>query len=380
MTTHSQMKKENVLKMFSDLNISSIFSNEDDESLNIVEDFNDNSEDFLDNDSYRLYFKYDNDKQENNINKKEKKTNSKKNPSFIITKQIPDCIFEKEIFHILETKNINKEIINMNKANINIHNNIVESIKNDLSSEIITRKRPGKKEETHQKENILLGRKRKNDESIRYHNKYSIDNIMNKIRNVLKKYLIIFVNNILNNLYNCNQKKLILNKLKFPDKTFSLIMNLDYKFIANIIRKNKNLKFLKYSIKELLSNDISSKYKNIIIESLQPNKIIIDYLLTDTKNKDIFDCIFNKLTVGNFLDIFLYIKDLTDFFFIKTLDTDKVILLEKSLLRIDHYLPKLNNEGNIYFSCFLMLIYNYERYYSCLQGRKEKKTKKKSNK
>ena len=130
----------------------------------------------------------------------------------------------------------------------------------------------------------------------------------------------------------------------------------------------------------MLSNDISSKYKNIIIESLQPNKIIIDYLLTDTKNKDIFDCIFNKLTVGNFLDIFLYIKDLTDFFFIKTLDTDKVILLEKSLLRIDHYLPKLNNEGNIYFSCFLMLIYNYERYYSCLQGRKEKKTKKKSNK
>ena len=380
MTTHSQMEKENALKMFSDLKISSIFSNKDDESLNIVEDFNDNSEDFLDNDSYRLYFKYDNDKQENNINKKEKKTNSKKNPSFIITKQIPDCIFEKEIFHILETKNINKEIINMNKANINIHNNIVESIKNDLSSEIITRKRPGKKEETHQKENILLGRKRKNDESIRYHNKYSIDNIMNKIRNVLKKYLIIFVNNILNNLYNCNQKKLILNKLKFPDKTFSLIMNLDYKFIANIIRKNKNLKFLNYSIKELLSNDISSKYKNIIIESLQPNKIIIDYLLTDTKNKDIFDCIFNKLTVGNFLDIFLYIKDLTDFFFIKTLDTDKVILLEKSLLRIDHYLPKLNNEGNIYFSCFLMLIYNYERYYSCLQGRKEKKTKKKSNK
>ena len=380
MKTHNQIKKENALKMFLDLNISSIFSNKDDESLNIVEDFNDNSEDFLDNDSYRLYFKYDNDKQENNINKKEKKTNSKKNPSFIITKQIPDCIFEKEIFHILETKNINKEIINMNKANINIHNNIVESIKNDLSSEIITRKRPGKKEETHQKENILLGRKRKNDESIRYHNKYSIDNIMNKIRNVLKKYLIIFVNNILNNLYNCNQKKLILNKLKFPDKTFSLIMNLDYKFIANIIRKNKNLKFLKYSIKELLSNDISSKYKNIIIESLQPNKIIIDYLLTDTKNKDIFDCIFNKLTVGNFLDIFLYIKDLTDFFFIKTLDTDKVILLEKSLLRIDHYLPKLNNEGNIYFSCFLMLIYNYERYYSCLQGRKEKKTKKKSNK
>ena len=151
MKTHNQIKKENALKMFLDLNISSIFSNKDDESFNYVENFDKNSEDFLAIYSYRLYFKYDNDKIENSINKKEKEANSKINPSFIITKQIPDSIFEKEIFHIFETKNVNKDIIDMMKVNINIHNNIEENIKNDLSSEIITRKRSGKKEETHQK-------------------------------------------------------------------------------------------------------------------------------------------------------------------------------------------------------------------------------------
>ena len=37
------------------------------------------------------------------------------------------------------------------------------------------------------------GRKRKDDFSIPFHNKYAPDNIINKIKNILKKYLIIFV-------------------------------------------------------------------------------------------------------------------------------------------------------------------------------------------
>lgn len=379
MKNHSQLEKENELEMFSNSIISSIFSNKDDKSLLYDEYFNENSEEFFQSESNLLYFK-NNNKDKNNLNSKEKEINSKTSKPFIITKIKPKCSFENEILNIFEIHHIKKDIKDILKININIHNYIIESIKNDLSSEIISRKRPGKKEKTHNKENIFLGRKRKNDESMRYHNKYSTDNIMNKIRNLLKKYLILFVNNILNNLYNSKQQKLILNKLKLSHKSFSLIKNIDYKSIANIIRKNENLKLLRYSIKNLLSNDISSKYKNIINKSLKHNNIVIDSLFTDTNNKDIFDCIFNKLTVGNFLDIFLYIKDITDFSFINALDTDKIILLEKSLLRIDHYLPKLKDEGNIYFSCFILLIYNFERYYSCLQGRKVGKTKKKSKK
>ena len=93
----------------------------------------------------------------------------------------------------------------MLKVNINIPSKIKENIKKDLSSELITRKKFEKKE-INQNETNLLGRKRKNDNSIKNHNKYSIDNIMIKIRNILKKYLILFVNNILTNLYNNKQK------------------------------------------------------------------------------------------------------------------------------------------------------------------------------
>ena len=94
----------------------------------------------------------------------------------------------------------------MLKVNINMPSKIKENIKKDLSSEIITRKKLEKKE-INQNEKNLLGRKRKNDNSTRNHNKYSIDNIMIKIRNILKKYLILFVNNILANLNNNKQKK-----------------------------------------------------------------------------------------------------------------------------------------------------------------------------
>ena len=146
----------------------------------------------------------------------------------------------------------------MLKVNINMPSKIKENIKKDSSSEIITRKKFEKKE-IEQNEKNLLGRKRKNDDSIRNHNKYSIDNIMIKIRNILKKYLILFVNNILANLYNKKQKKLILNKLNLPLKYNSLLKDIDYKSIANIIRKNENLKLLNNPIKDFLSNDISSK-------------------------------------------------------------------------------------------------------------------------
>ena len=44
------------------------------------------------------------------------------------------------------------------------------------------------------------GRKSKGDKTIRKHTKYSSDNITNKIKNILKKFLIIFVNNIINNI------------------------------------------------------------------------------------------------------------------------------------------------------------------------------------
>ena len=97
--------------------------------------------------------------------------------------------------------------------------------------------------------------------------------------------------------------------------------------------------------------------------------MVIDYLCNEIENKDIFDFIFNKLNISNYLDIFTYRNNLSDFSEFKSLSENKAEILEKSLERIENIFPKLSKEGNIYFTCFMLLLYNYKRYYSIKQGR-----------
>ena len=73
---------------------------------------------------------------------------------------------------------------------------------------------------------------------------------------------------------------------------------------------------LKLTINQFLSQKISTRYRSFkgeYEELSQNNKLIIDILLEDKKNRAIFNFIFNKLNVGNFLDIFIYQKELNDF-------------------------------------------------------------------
>ena len=220
-----------------------------------------------------------------------------------------------------------------------------------------------------EKEIILLGRKRKSDNTDRNHNKYSPDNIMIKIRNTLKKYLVSFINNIIHNILSKKQRKIILSKFNLHNRSLSLIKKVDYKSIANRIKRKDNLELLNFTIKKFLSLDISSKYKSIKDKSTQYNKLIIDYLCNEIENKDIFDFIFNKLSISNYLDIFTYKNNISDFSEFKSLNENKAEILEKSLERIENIFPKLSQEGNIYFTCFMLLLYNYKRYYSIKQGR-----------
>ena len=55
--------------------------------------------------------------------------------------------------------------------------------------------------------------------------------------------------------------------------------------------------------------------------------------------------------------------------------TKKVI--EESFIRIDDIFEKLSEEGTLYFFCFLLLIYNYKRYFSI---KRERQRKNKANK
>ena len=278
---------------------------------------------------------------------------------------------EKDIYNIINKKIDDENMENILNKNLNvsdINNVLIERIKKDL---VIKRKTKSKKLIVNKKEKeiILLGRKRKSDNTDRNHNKYSPDNIMIKIRNTLKKYLVSFINNIIHNIFSKKQRKIILSKFNLHNRSLSLIKKVDYKSIANRIKRKDNLELLNFTIKKFLSLDISSKYKSIKDKSTQYNKLIIDYLCNEIENKDIFDFIFNKLSISNYLDIFTYRNNLSDFSEFKSLSENKAEILEKSLERIENIFPKLSQEGNIYFTCFMLLLYNYKRYYSIKQGR-----------
>ena len=74
----------------------------------------------------------------------------------------------------------------------------------------------------------------------------------------------------------------------------------------------------------------------------------------------------------DWLDIFTRKKDLDDFPQIHSLNENEIKIVEESLVTLDNYFEELFSEGDIYFLCFILLIYNYKRYYLIKQERKAK--------
>ena len=298
------------------------------------------------------------------------------NLQFDIDRPIPEPFFEKDIIQIVRKKfNNYSGIITILSSNTNKQNNFVKKVKKEISEKIIKR---NKRYNLEVKDTKQFGRKRKNDESIRSHNKYTADNIINKIKNILKKYLITFVNNIIFCLYTQEKINKILTTLKLPKHvSLSLIKDIDYKSIANIKNKKENLALLNLSVRKFLSFNVSDKYKRIKYKENENltkyNKLIIDHLFKDEKNKAIFNFIFNELNLENWLDIFIHQKELDDFPQFKLLNKNEAVIIEESLVRLENFLEELNKEGEVYFLCFILLIFNYRRYYSIKQERKRNK-------
>ena len=104
------------------------------------------------------------------------------------------------------------------------------------------------------------------------------------------------------------------------------------------------------------------------------NQKIIERLLKDDNNKKLFDFIFNHLKVEDWLEIFIYKKNLEDFVKYKTLDESQQELIENNLVGIESYFDQLylDAKGKIdkaYFHCFLILIYNFRRFISIKENR-----------
>ena len=218
-------------------------------------------------------------------------------------------------------------------------------------------------------ETIKIGRKKKSDGSIRFHNKYSLDNLFNKAKNMINKSLIEFINILINKIYTKEKIKrmfleLNIEKKKSNSKLIKVIKDNQYNFIKDKKKSSDILKLFSLTIKEYLCNEISTKYTNLPSDY---NEKVIKWILKDDKNKEISDFIFNKLKIEDWVDIFLYRKKLKDYFAFNSINQNSQKIIKENIIGIDYYFQEiyLDNKGNAdkeYFHCFLLLIYNLRRY------------------
>ena len=301
-----------------------------------------------------------------------------RNATFITEEKLPEIFLEKDIINIINSQNnISEEIKDIIYINSNKYDAYIEDVKKILIRNTNKNKKIKIVYNEDENEKTFLGRKRDEGTIVKIHNKFSPDNIINKIKNILKQKLLYFVNNVINNIYDITKRKIILNNLNIPNNHESLLIkDIDYKTLADKKAKNVNLSLLKLSIKKFLSQKISAKYRsfNCNDESLyQSNKLLINSLLNDNENRNLFNFIFNDLTVDNFLDIFIYKKEISDFYGFNQLNEKEQKILEKSLIRIETVFQEIKDESN-YFLCFILLIYNYKRYFIIKQSRNRKKS------
>ena len=113
--------------------------------------------------------------------------------------------------------------------------------------------------------NYNLGKKRRNGTS----NKYSYDNITKKLKALLMKSILNFVN----------------NSLKEEQMGKSKLVKISENIIRNIYREN-NLNLLCLTLKEIFSNDISLKIKRL---DKNYNKKIIDEIYLNNKKEKIIN-------------------------------------------------------------------------------------------
>ena len=313
-----------------------------------------------------------------NDNIKPVSNEGKRNATFITEEKLPEIFLEKDIFNIINSKNnISEEIKDILYINSNKYDTYIEEVKKILIRNTNKNKKIKIVFKEDENEKTFLGRKRNEDTIVKIHNKFSPDNIINKIKNILKQKLLYFVNNVINNIYDITERKIILNNLNIPNNHESLLIkDIDYKTLADIKAKNVNLSLLKLSLKKFLSQKISARYRsfNCNDESLyQCNKLLINSLLNDNENRNLFNFIFNNLTVDNFLDIFIYKKEISDFYGFNQLNEREQKILQKSLIRVETVFQEIKDEAN-YLLCFILLIYNYKRYFIIKQSRNRKKS------
>ena len=192
-----------------------------------------------------------------------------------------------------------------------------------------------------EKENNKLGRKKKESEEKGKHTKYTDDNIIKRIKNIVNGQLRDCINKSIKGFYGCNlfSKKELLKLKKQEEKSKA-----DY---------NKDLLYMK--VKDIFSDEISTKYKNFIYTK-DYNKNLINELLNekDNEKRTFFEKIFNL----TFVQVLKHFR--------------KEIFIEElnGLTRIDEVCENFdNNKGDKE---------EYKKYFKYFVGKFEEKINKKN--
>ena len=88
---------------------------------------------------------------------------------------------------------------------------------------------------------------------------------------------------------------------------------------------------------------------------------------------NVFKFILKELKFEDFLGLFIRTKELDDFPSFNQLNNYEQNIIRNSLVTIEEYLKELHEEkDDVHFICFLLLIYNFRRYFSVKAERKKK--------
>ena len=282
-----------------------------------------------------------------NINRETNLTNLnavkiKQKKYFEIKKEIvPKFFTEQSINFIIKQYHIGKELKEKLLFDFKIANNEIEQIKRVLESDTKKRRKACK--------NIL----------------YRTDHILSKLINIINSSLFNFINNLIESLYSKEKISYILDGVissnQIVDGDYKvLIKKIDYLIRGKLETKEEKLNFFNLTLKKYFSNKISPVYKSKYPSNY--NQLIMEKLLNDEDNKDIFDFILNNLLIKDWLEIFLYKRNMKDFVKFNSINKTKRNKIKENLERIDKSINKIYKNNIIYFRCFVLIAYNLSRF------------------
>ena len=250
---------------------------------------------------------------------------------------------EEKIKKILSQNGVKKEIIDKINGNY-----ITKKEKESVSLFEIKQKQnrtknPNDSNDSEEKTNFDVGRKKKTDNTKRKHDKNVPDNIIKKCKRIFFKYIIIFINSLIKT-YKTNHQE----NYEFK--------NLSYENYVNNLKKDKEIILLNMPLKDLVSLDVSNKYAS----NASFNKEKMEKILEEEKDNTIINSILN-MTFGEWIDVFTFKNEIN--YYLEFNELQDVL--------IDLY----NKEDKEYFSRFIFYLFNYKNWFQNKKPRKPKKRK-----